>query len=83
MREEVSWPGLYTDLGSTPLAAGGHDVTVRYAPGGWRPGSGATPYAFGPAVLSLVDSREPVSRISPGRASTLCGRPRDWVEAVR
>jgi hypothetical protein len=83
MRAELSWPGLYTDLGSTPLAAGTHEVTVRYEPGGWRPGSGGTPYAFGPAALSLVDSREAVSRISPGRASTLCGRPWDWVEAVR
>jgi hypothetical protein len=83
MRAELSWPGLYTDLGSTPLAAGAHDVTVRYEPGGWHPGSGGTPYAFGPAALSLVDSREPVARVSPSRASMLCGLPWDWVEAVR
>jgi hypothetical protein len=83
MREELNWPGLYTDLGSTPLAAGAHDVTIRYRTGGWRPGIGGIPYAFGPAALSLVDSREPVTRISPSRASTLCGRPWDWVEAVR
>jgi hypothetical protein len=83
LREELNWPGLYTDLGSTPLAAGAHDVTVRYRPGGWRPGSGGTPYAFGPAALGLVNAREPVTTISPSRASTLCGRPWDWVEAVR
>jgi hypothetical protein len=83
MRAELSWPGLYTDLGSAPLAAGTHEVTLRYEPDGWHPGSGGTPYAFGPAALSLVDSREPVSRISPGRAKTLCGRPWDWVESLR
>jgi len=83
LREELNWPGLYTDLGSTPLAAGPHDVRVRYTPGGWHPGSGGTPYAFGPAALSLVDSREPVSRIPSAQASTLCGRPWDWVESIR
>jgi hypothetical protein len=83
LREELNWPGLYTDLGSTPLAAGRHEVTIRYERGGWRPGSGGTPFAFGPVALSPVDSREPVIRVSPSRASTLCGRPWDWIEAVR
>jgi hypothetical protein len=81
-REELNWPGLYTDLGSTPLAAGAHDVEIRYEPGGWRPGSGGKPFAFGPVVLSPVDSRDPVSRISPARADRLCGRKLDWVEAL-
>ena len=82
-REELNWPGLYTDLGSTPLAAGAHDVEIRYEPGGWRPGSGGKPFAFGPVVLSPVDARDPVSRISPARADRLCGRKLDWVEALR
>ena len=67
MREELNWPGLYTDLGSVPLAAGEHLVRIRYETGGWHPGSGGTPYAFGPAALSLVDAREPVIE-SPPRA---------------
>jgi hypothetical protein len=82
-REELNWPGLYTDLGSTPLAAGAHDVEIRYRPGGWRPGSGGKPYAFGPVALSPVDSREPVSHVSPAGAESLCGRKLDWVEALR
>ncbi len=82
-REELNWPGLYTDLGSTPLGAGAHDVTIRYDPGGWRPGSGGDPYAFGPVALSPGDAREPVSRISAARARTLCGRKLDWVESLR
>ena len=82
-REELNWPGLYTDVGSTPLAAGANDVVIRYRPGGWRPGSGGKPYAFGPVALSPVDSREPVSHVSPARAESLCGRKLDWVEALR
>jgi len=82
-RHELNWPGLYTDLGSTRLSAGEHLVRIRYETGGWRPGSGGTPYSFGPAALSLVDSREPVTRTSPGDARSLCGRALDWVEAVR
>jgi hypothetical protein len=83
LREELNWPGLYSDLGSTPLAAGRHEVTIRYQRGGWRPGSGGTSYAFGPVALSPADSREPVITVSPTRARTLCGRPWDWVESVR
>jgi hypothetical protein len=82
-RHELNWPGLYTDLGSTRLSAGEHLVRIRYQAGGLRPGSGGTPYSFGPAALSLVDSREPVTRTSPRDARSLCGRPLDWVEAVR
>ena len=83
LREELNWPGLYTDLGSTPVAAGPHDVGIRYDTGGWRPGSGGTPFAFGPAALSMVDAREPVIHVAPARAASLCGERLDWVEALR
>jgi len=82
-RTELNWPGLYTDLGSTPLAAGEHDVEIRYQPGGWRPGSGGKPFSFGPVVLSPISPRDPVSRVPASRARTLCGRRLDWVEGLR
>jgi hypothetical protein len=81
MREELDWPGLYTDLGSVPLTAGEHLVRIRYETGGWHPGSGGTPYSFGPVALSRVDAREPVETASSPQS--LCGRRLDWVEAVR
>jgi hypothetical protein len=81
MREELDWPGLYTDLGSVLLTAGEHLVRIRYDTGGWHPGSGGTPYAFGPVALSRVDAREPVETTSSPQS--LCGRRLDWVEAVR
>jgi len=82
-REDLNWPGLYTDLGSAPLAAGGHDVTIRYETGGLHPGSGGRPFAFGPAALSLVDAREPVATLPRARAGSVCGQRLDWVEALR
>jgi hypothetical protein len=81
MREELDWPGLYTDLGTIPLSAGEHLVRISYATGGWHPGSGGTPYSFGPVALSRVDAREPVETAS--NPQSLCGRRLDWVEAVR
>jgi hypothetical protein len=80
-REELNWPRLYTDLGTIPLSAGEHLVRIRYETGGWRPGSGGTPYSFGPVALSRVDAREPVQTTSdPG---SLCGQRLDWIEVVR
>jgi hypothetical protein len=82
-REELDWPGLYTDLGSVPLSVGEHQVTIDYETGGWHPGSGAIPYSFGPAALSRTDVRETVVTVSPGQARSLCGSRLDWVEAIR
>jgi hypothetical protein len=82
-REDLNWPGLFTDVGSVELSPGSHSVALSYKTGGWHPGSGAQPYSFGPLVLSRVDAREPVLRVLPSKARSLCGRRLDWVEAVR
>jgi hypothetical protein len=82
-REELNWPGLYTELGRVRLSADAHVFRLRYETGGPAPGSGGTPYSFGPLVLSGADEREPVESIATGRARSLCGRQLDWIEAVR
>ena len=82
-REELNWPGLYTDLGTVHLTAGRHVVTIRYQSGGWHPGSGALPYSFGPAALSRVDDRDRFQLVPPAQARSLCGKRLDWVEALR
>ena len=82
-RAELNWPGLYTDLGSVELGAGTHTVALSYDTGGWHPGSGAEPFAFGPLTLSREDAREPVQRVRPSEARSLCGQRLDWIEAVR
>jgi hypothetical protein len=63
------------------LSAGEHLVTIRYDTGGWHPGSGGTPYSFGPVALSRAEAREPVETTSKPRS--LCRRPLDWIEVVR
>jgi hypothetical protein len=82
-REELNWPGLYTELGRTRLSAGQHVVTIDHATGGWHPGSGALPYSFGPVALSPVDDREPFRTVPVSKARSLCGQRLDWVEALR
>jgi hypothetical protein len=81
-REELNWPGLYTDLGSVELGAGLHTVALTYDTGGWHPGSGGPPFSFGPLTLSRQDAREPVEQVAPADAGRLCGRRLDWIEAV-
>jgi hypothetical protein len=83
LRMELNWPGVFSELGRTTLSAGKHIVTIHSERGGWRPGSAATPYSYGPAALSAVDTREPVETIAPKDARSLCGRRLDWVEALR
>jgi hypothetical protein len=82
-REELNWPGLYTELGRTRLSAGQHVVTIRHKTGGWHPGSGALPYSFGPVALSPVDDRELFRTLPVSKAQSLCGQRLDWVEALR
>jgi hypothetical protein len=82
-REELNWPGLYTDVGSVELGAGPHNVALTYDTGGWHPGSGGPPFSFGPLTLSRQDAREPVLRVAPAASRSLCGRRLDWIEAVR
>jgi hypothetical protein len=82
-REELNWPGLYTQLGRTKLTPGQHLVSIRYATGGLHPGSGAQPYSFGPVALSPVDDRAPFRTVPVSTARSLCGRQLDWVEALR
>jgi len=83
LRHELNWPGVFSSLGTTALGGGLHVVALRSVRGGWRPGSGARPYSFGPAALSAVDTREPVETVPSTDARSLCGRRLDWIEALR
>ena len=83
-REELNWPGLFTDLGTIELSPGPHRVRITVARGGWHPGSGGASYSFGPLTLSPLDTRRnEVDSVPPADARSLCGRRLDWVEAVR
>ncbi|HEX3329394.1 MAG TPA: hypothetical protein VHS27_05700, partial [Gaiellales bacterium] len=83
-REELNWPGLFTDLGTIDLTPGSHRVTITVDRGGWHPGSGGSSFSFGPLTLSPLDTRrDEVDSVPPADARSLCSRRLDWVEAVR
>jgi hypothetical protein len=83
-REELNWPGLFTDLGTIDLAPGSHRVMITVDKGGWHPGSGGSSFSFGPLTLSPLDRRrDEVDSVPPADARSLCSRRLDWVEAVR
>jgi len=83
MREELDWPGNFTDMGTIHLSPGRHLVKMSYSTGGLHPGSGVKPYAFGPAYLTFENARDPFVTIPPGQARALCGKRLDWIEALR
>jgi len=69
-------------LGEREVPAGMHRVTLRYAAGGLRPGSGGEPFALGPLVLGRATADLPVTYVRPADARSLCGKRLDWIEAA-
>jgi hypothetical protein len=82
-QNHLNHAGVDTPLGQTELAAGPHSVSLHYGGATLSPGSGGTPLAFGPLVLSRFTAESsPVTYLQPARAGSLCGKRLDWVEAV-
>lgn len=82
LRNQLSWSGLYTQLGEVSLAPGTHRVTLRYGGPDLRPGSGGAQFALGPLVLGRTTAELPVTYVQPSEARSLCGKRLDWVEAL-
>jgi hypothetical protein len=81
-RHELEWSGQLVDLGTVRLVDGAHRIELRYAYGGWRPGThGLAPFPAGPLVIAPTAAARLVD-VAPARAKSLCGRRLDWVEAV-
>ena len=71
--------GQWLDLGSTELAAGTHRIALTLELPALRPGTGGAGFPLGPLLLQP----EAHARLAaPARASALCGRTLDWVEAL-
>ncbi len=85
VRHQLNNEGLFVRLGEASLGPGVHEVTVRFGGADLHPGSGGSGYPIGPLVLSRSDaSRTRVARVPASVAPRrLCGRPWDWIEAVR
>jgi hypothetical protein len=81
-RDRLSHLGVYTPLGARKLAAGVHRVVLRYSAASLRPGSGGAPFPLGPLIVSRYTDELPVTYVQPTKASSLCGKSLDWVEAI-
>lgn len=70
-------------FGQASLSAGAHDVELVLDGQTLGPGSGGPPEPIGPLVLSPASAEDPrLLRVPSSRASALCGKRLDWVEAL-
>ena len=78
----VNTVGQWHEIGTVPVAAGTHELTLTRPAGGFSPGDGYSG-ALGPLVLERIED-EPLLRVEPGEAERrLCGREWDWIERVQ
>ena len=81
-RHQLNSFGQYTTLGEARLSAGAHTLTLRYVKSEPRPGGAGAPFPIGPLVITRSPDRLRLEYVAPERATTLCTRTLDWVEAV-
>lgn len=80
---QLNQSGQFLLLGRRQLDAGTHIARIEYAGQSLAPGSGGPPLPIGPLVLSpAAAANPPVLRLPSSRATELCGRQFDWIEAL-
>jgi hypothetical protein len=84
VRHELNNEGGFVDLGEAQLAAGSHEVELRFGGADMHPGSGGFPRPpTGPLLFAPAgeEAGEIVS-VPVSEYERLCGKPWDWIEAV-
>jgi hypothetical protein len=82
--DQLNEASQFLYVGDAALGRGAHDVRLILDGQTLAPGSGGPPEPIGPLALSPVLNEDPpVLRLPAQRAAELCGRPLDWVEALR
>jgi hypothetical protein len=82
-RHNLSHANQFEPMGTTTLVAGPHKVELRYDEPDLMPGSDGTAFPFGPLALGASTATTTPVPVRVRDASVLCGRPLDWIEAVR
>jgi hypothetical protein len=72
-----------TPLGGASLTTGQHRLELRYETRPLRPGARGAPFAVGPLVVGPPATASRLVEVSPQRASSLCGKRLDWIEALQ
>ena len=81
VRDHPNFDGLWNRLGRARLAAGEHEVELRYAAANLRPGSDA-PQRLGPVALVPRAPAARLTDIDPREAEGLCSGSLDWLAVV-
>jgi hypothetical protein len=81
-RDQLEETAQLTPLGAARLAAGPHELELRYDGFGWRPGSRGPAFLLGPLAIGLPATSAHLIRAAPSAAASLCGRRLDWLEAI-
>jgi hypothetical protein len=82
-RNQINNEGGFIRLGRVRIGRGNYAVELRFGGADLRPGSGGRPATTGPVLFSPTAAREArIVAVPPDRASELCGRRWDWIEAI-
>jgi hypothetical protein len=83
VRHQLNNAGEFVLLGKAHLDTGDHELVIRFGGPDLHPGSGGAPSPIGPLELSAADpASDRLTRVPADRASSLCGRRLDWIEAL-
>jgi hypothetical protein len=82
VRDHPNFESLWNRFGRTTLAAGTHEVALRYPGASLRPGSGDQPQRLGPVALVPRAPAARLTEVAPERAAEFCGRSLDWVTVL-
>jgi hypothetical protein len=82
IEDHLNGRDLFDHVTSLFLEPGLHVATLFRGGGSLAPGDGLLEM-LGPILLTQRVSDDEVRRVDPAKASSLCGRRLDWVEAVR
>jgi hypothetical protein len=83
-RDVLAWPSNFVELGRVRLGAGAHLLRIRYSGPDLHPGSAGRPgFGLGPFAVGEGTGNRRVTYVQPSNSRSLCGRPLDWIEALR
>jgi energy-converting hydrogenase Eha subunit E len=82
LERQLNGRDLFGHVTSLYLQPGQHTVTLFRGGGSLEPGDGLLEM-LGPILLTQRPAGSEVRHVDPAKASSLCGRWLDWVEAVR
>lgn len=82
VRDELSQPAGWIDMGDQHVEAGVHRAELVRSGGSLAPGNGDGRRMIGPLVLRRAGEAPRITQVPPEQWRSLCARPVAWVEVV-